>query len=381
MNMRTTISRTIRSLREGPRPLPGGLTQALHIAPDQDVLRSLSTGSPIAVGDRVRVSPASEPPLWVARLGPATILPRLGTVIAQNGAVVHSTIHEAVQYDPKLTSFAYLRRRDGELEIRPPNKSSVIRRAAVWLPFHATYNFGHFILDGLTSLLALEEAALLGDFAAVAPPLKAWQRELLDIAFPDLNITTVSDHVVQAEEVAFASSMNNFLHAPTSIVGRLRDRVLANHRPAGTAPSRRIYLSRRGWSMRVMLNEHELEAELARRGFAIVHPEALTVSEQIEMMRDAEIVIGPSGAALANALWAPPHSRLIEIRPMEFGDAWVPLFREALGSDCQRFHVPDEVPRREVPFRYRRRLGFRFAYRVDIDALLKVVDAQQPQAN
>ena len=127
--------------------------------------------------------------------------------------------------------------------------------------------------------------------------------------------------------------------------------------------------------MRVMLNEPELEAELAKRGFAIVHPETLTVAQQIEMMRGAEVIVAPTGAALANGLWAPLHSKLIEIRPVEFGDAWVPLFREALGAGWQRFQAPDEVPLHEVPFRYRRRLGFRFAYRVDLPRLLEVIDA------
>lgn len=376
MNIRTAANRALRTLRDGPRPLPGKTRRTLHISDDADLLASQpgDLGQQIAPGERVRVSAEHEPPLWVARAPDVTILPRLGIVASQQGAIYRSTAHEALEYDPRLTSFPYFRGHRDELQLQPPNRIPTFGRTAVWLPFHATYNYGHFILDGLTSLLALEEAALLGEAAAIAPPLKSWQKELLSIAFPGQEILTIRHHVVRAEEAAFASSMAVFLHAPTSIVGRLRERILANHHATSATHSKRIYLSRRGWSMRVMLNEEELEAELTKRGFAIVHPERLSITQQIDILRGAEVVVAPTGAALTNVLWAPLDSRLIEIRPVEFGDAWVPLFREVLGADWRRFHAPDPVPPNEVPLRYRRRLGFRFAYRVDLPRLLAMID-------
>jgi capsular polysaccharide biosynthesis protein len=181
-------------------------------------------------------------------------------------------------------------------------------------------------------------------------------------------------HALRLDAALYASSLDNFLHRPTDIVARLRERILGRTPPAGEPGPRRVYFSRRGWSMRVMLNEAELEAALVARGFAVVHPEEMSVTEQINLMRDAEVLVAPTGAGLANALFAPLEARIIEIQPVGFGGHWVQQFREVVGGACTVFACPEEVPRSAVPVKNRLRLGFRFAYQVPMAAFLQVVD-------
>lgn len=54
---------------------------------------------------------------------------------------------------------------------------------------------------------------------------------------------------------------------------------------------------------RVLLNEQQLAARLARRGFAIIDPEAMAAREIARLMLDARIVIGVEGSQLGHGLF------------------------------------------------------------------------------
>jgi hypothetical protein len=71
--------------------------------------------------------------------------------------------------------------------------------------------------------------------------------------------------------------------------------------PAGGGP-RRLFV-RRSSTYRSLLNEPEIESLLAGEGFTSVEPGGLSVTEQVRLFADAEIVVGASGAAMANLLW------------------------------------------------------------------------------
>ena len=65
--------------------------------------------------------------------------------------------------------------------------------------------------------------------------------------------------------------------------------------------------------LRVMVNEAELEAALRRRGFLIARPERMDALAQVALMRDADVVVGASGAALANAMFLKPGARVVDL--------------------------------------------------------------------
>lgn len=71
----------------------------------------------------------------------------------------------------------------------------------------------------------------------------------------------------------------------------------------------KIFL-RRNSGARKVTNATELERVLVGRGYVIVEPEKLTFSEQVQLFSNAKIIIGSSGAALANMLFAPQNARI-----------------------------------------------------------------------
>jgi len=74
----------------------------------------------------------------------------------------------------------------------------------------------------------------------------------------------------------------------------------------------RLYL-RRNSAVRKFVNQDEVEREFRARGFLIVEPETLSVIEQIQLFSRATVIAGPTGAAIANFVFAPPGCRVLII--------------------------------------------------------------------
>ena len=74
----------------------------------------------------------------------------------------------------------------------------------------------------------------------------------------------------------------------------------------------KIYLSRSQITegLRTSINEDVLEEELSQRGFSILHPQDMTLSELIPALSRAVLVAGPVGSAMHNILFANTQDRL-----------------------------------------------------------------------
>lgn len=73
---------------------------------------------------------------------------------------------------------------------------------------------------------------------------------------------------------------------------------------------RRLYVKRTS-TYRTLLNEGEIEKFLIEKGFAVIDPGQLSVGEQLELFGRADVVIGPSGAALTNIAWCPEETKVL----------------------------------------------------------------------
>lgn len=319
----------------------------------------------------------------VCRARNAYALPRFGVVIGENGDVFRFTAGEARNKYADLVGLPGVTATPQGPIWTPPESCEALAQASVFLAFGGLFNYGHFLLDCLTSLLALEEAGL--DAPALAPPLKRWQRELLALAFPGITLHETRSAIVRLEAVSFASPMHHFLHRPNDLIVRLRDRVLkASPRGSG---AKRVYLSRRGLAQRYMIGERALEAELVRRGFTIARPETMRVAEQIALVRGAQTLIAPAGAALANALFLPPGAQVFEIQPANFASQWVRQMCAVTGVEWFGYFCASPAPENEAPVLTRLRwaprkaLGaYHFAFAPPLNEMLGFFDANLSRA-
>jgi capsular polysaccharide biosynthesis protein len=176
-------------------------------------------------------------------------------------------------------------------------------------------NFGHWLLDGVPQIVALD--ALAPDALFLLPdPLKTVYRStlgLLGITDDRLRPWTGSpmscSRLLLLEDDARGGGGR-----PLSALLETRRRFLQRAGAHGP-PSRRIYVSRRDAKRhrRWVDNEPEVEALFASRGFEIVAMNECSWPEQVRLFSTARVVAGASGAGLADIVFTPPGAHVITL--------------------------------------------------------------------
>ncbi|MHB8285199.1 MAG: glycosyltransferase family 61 protein [Caulobacteraceae bacterium] len=300
-------------------------------------------------------------------------LPRFGLLMDDQGRAPASPIGEVRHDWPMLDPVPGVSHDDGALSFTPPQEVGQLGVSTVALPWGMS-NYGHFLLDGLPAILAVEETGLLADAPLTVPTLNRWQRALISTAFGALPLREVRAPAVRLEGVVFSTAMDHFLHTPGPLTLRLRDR-LRDRLPPPSRKDRRLYISRRSQHMRIMVDEAALEATLAARGFEIIRPERLSVVDQLTLFGEASVVVGASGAGLSNLLLCHAGAKIVEIQPENFTSFWIGAVCLAAGLDWRCYVCHSPGPSVEAPWLSRVRRGFRFAYQLDVPAFTAFLDA------
>ena len=79
--------------------------------------------------------------------------------------------------------------------------------------------------------------------------------------------------------------------------------------PSGSS-IRRVFIKRNS-GIRNITNAREIEEILVAHGFSVVEPELLTQAQQIVLFSNAEVVVGATGAAMANLIFCKPTAKII----------------------------------------------------------------------
>lgn len=125
----------------------------------------------------------------------------------------------------------------------------------------------------------------------------------------------------------------------------------ARFRSSSSSPGKRLFISRQLATKRRVQNENEVTERLASMGFITVDLEKLSVTEQISLFRSSEFVVGVHGAGLANIIFCPPRSKVLEIFPPRYGTWAYWLASSALDLEYEAF-VADDIEPNPEPLRY-----------------------------
>lgn len=259
------------------------------------------------------------------RLTNAYYFPASGSIISADGEAMESAVEELRYMTPdhSLSSLPFIRRRmNGPSSFDPPAHLPRLKRAIVSMPAGAG-NYGHFVLDCLSGVVATMGVQKLRGTPFVFPPLLPWQRrhlELVGVTSPAIS----AEPVYRVSQLFFTNCMAHNLHSPNVHFLTVRNIQLSNV-SENLAPGvgERIYISRRAARFRSFLDEPEIETRLAALGFSIVQPEMLQVDQQIQMFHRANVIVGPTGAAFANVIYCRPGTLVVEIVPTPMAAYWV----------------------------------------------------------
>jgi capsular polysaccharide biosynthesis protein len=197
------------------------------------------------------------------------------------------------------------------------------------------WGYYHWLIEVLPKLSLIENFEELESVPLIVPhQLKSFQRESLRMA----GVST--DRMVHLEKCGCRVDRLFFpeIPAPSGIpsphaVRWLRKRFLKV--PQESRSGHRIYLTRSDATQRRVLNEEQIIEYLQEEGFKIVCPGELSISDQVEMFRDVEIVIAPHGAGATNMVFSPSSATLIEL----FGDNYINGCYWALANICGQTHA------------------------------------------
>lgn len=191
-------------------------------------------------------------------------------------------------------------------------------------------NYYHWMLELLTAVAgwAGQDDGSRFDALLHPPLLRRFQRETLDLIPPLRNLPRIEipvTHQLRVEQAVVPANGYPSIDA----IRTLRSWFLPAAAPLRSGGSR-VFISRSDANGRRLLNQPELEQEIARRGFQILRLETLGFPEQVALFADAEVVIGPHGAGFANAIFCPPGATLGEL----FGPDYHPSFFCSLAARC-----------------------------------------------
>jgi len=289
--------------------------------------------------------------------------PALGLIVTDDGRLSKASYTQASYADPKLTALE----RIWENRAQAP----LLEEAVLSFPAAGLTNYGHFLLDGLTSVAIIKTLQLANTF--VTPPLHSWQRQ----HFATINIAPIElpQPLYRVRRALYTSAFGQNLHNPNVHFQRLAkmQRVAICSKNSNC-----IYVSRKGHK-RTFLSEAVLIEKLSRRGVTIVQPEMLSVREQIATFAGADIIIAPTGAGLANVLYARPGSVIFEIIPRDMtlnlhSHKWVAYLAAMAGADWRPFFCENTGTESDMPTHgHVKRAGFR-PFDLEISTLLEYLN-------
>ncbi len=362
--------------------LPPALTQCEVVAPAQYQTKAhqLSVNSRDH-SERLHYAEhtAHAPAMTLEHLADQYWFPAFGVLISPQGGIWrHSFLVPFREgYLSSIKAIADAPRPDGtgELRLHLERLKGARRIAGVHLLIAGSdkHNYGHYLHDivPLIDLGAKMRAPML------TWSLRPWQRAVIArLEVPKGLIREIRprpvflEHAITSNRFTGLSSQNAH---PAS--RELFQRILANvrkHAPAISTPPR-VLICRSPSNSRNITNRAAMIEALKPLGFVAIQPDKLNFDEQALLYAQAEIIVCEFGAALTNAYFCPPQTKIVEIIAEGQHDPWSAHFCAMLGLEHvvlfqrQSDDVLASMPRhmKDSPF----------SYAVDVPKLVETVKA------
>lgn len=184
--------------------------------------------------------------------------------------------------------------------------------------------FGHFLTETVPNLAAVAELAknspnvpilmhsspkMRDDTAELPKPTSwvEWALDKLGIEFDRLKFIT---EPLEIKELLIPPSpfRRKFRYSSDTLPDLLDKFFTA---PAGV--DEKVYFSRTRWPKPRLTHEDQIEERLSSIGYTIVHPQELSLDEQLSVIRGAKTLVGPQGTALHWSLFSPRIEQVVSL--------------------------------------------------------------------
>lgn len=165
-------------------------------------------------------------------------------------------------------------------------------------------HFGHFLLEGLSRAWAFADlpGPIIWVRRAPHARLTPWQADILQLiglGGREHRVVTAPVRVGRLAVPQQGLVMWRYLHPRQA-------ELLAAYPFRSPEPGRRVWLSRSGLPSKLARIDGEtlVEATLSARGWTILHPENMSIAEQLAALEAAELIAGFAGSAFHGLLLA-----------------------------------------------------------------------------
>ncbi|HTD58871.1 MAG TPA: glycosyltransferase 61 family protein [Solirubrobacteraceae bacterium] len=194
-------------------------------------------------------------------------------------------------------------------------------------------NYSHWLLESVARA-ALFQPFDDGTWLFLTPPLVPWQRRMLEFAGVSCNRIMElepSGLIRFAEVVAVTRGLGRIQELNPAVLD-----VLASLAPR-VRRRRRLYISRAHTKVRRVSNEAALIEFFEGHGFETVHPQLLTIEEQVELFAGAEIVAGVHGSGNSGVIFSAPATLVIELQSGGFDKGGIEYLWNLCAARGHRF--------------------------------------------
>ena len=274
------------------------------------------TGSDISVGPPTFVPhpPADFPggsihirrhPQGIAELHRPWVFGSNGAVIGADRHLLWDLSYEWPGRPARHPAYALTRPRAIEL----PGTTVILAAMA------ADRNYFHFLLNSVARLAYFEQLPLpaVPDrylVTGVVSPMVRQAFALVGIE-RDRLLGTSAAPLWRPHRLIAPPLVHHPFVVPPEVCQFLRRRILPQLMPGGSR--RRIFIDRSDAPTRRVANLPELQPVLDAFGVEVVRLSGLSLAEQAELFRDAELIIANHGAALANLIFCEPGTRVLQL--------------------------------------------------------------------
>lgn len=225
---------------------------------------------------------------------------------------------------------------------------------SIWGLF--AHNYGHWMIECLLRLYALQTGCCRSAKLLMPDDLSPVQKESFLACLPDHTevVYVPRRSRFQVDRFVFLSpptSGTSFYFPPANHLEYARRRIFERYKLSRpSAPSNRIFISRKKAAYRFMHNQDEVTRLLTQYGFKAHDLEDLSFAEQVTLFYDAEMVVSPHSSGLINLLFAPKHTKVLEISALSPEPSFFSL-SQALGQEYYYLFGKEAERSRTFPHR------------------------------
>ncbi len=229
----------------------------------------------------------------------------------------------------------------GQIMHHMPEKEETVAGDMIRLSAPHALHFGHWLVDFLPRLRALDFLSDTSTKVAVPYDLPAKFREMLARwgLSEDRLFLCRRDTVYRFERLHVVRPGESLPPNPTHVT-YVRERLYTPAPPTRKGHGVKIYAARGGGLSRTIDNWPEIQAFLDEEGIVEVDFAPLSIEDQRALLADAEVLLGVFGSNLFALYFAPATCTMITILPEGLDDPCMPHTCALLGMGHQHLICP-----------------------------------------